>query len=182
RNLNFPQSQLEEKFRFLGDRVTTKALLERLAEQNIICLNTRGVALPDRGPRLSQKEAQLLEELTLQYHDAGFRPPSVNDIQTQATHNRQSIPQLIELAEAQGLLIRLSDSLLLHTEIEESLRLRLNKRYGNGAGFTVSELREELEISRKYAVPICEYLDRIGFTRRSGDLRVIIDTEKTPTV
>ena len=181
RNLNFPQSQLEEKFRFLGDRVTTKALLERLAAQNIICLNMRGVALPDRGPRLSQKEAQLLEELTLQYHDAGFRPPSVNDIQTQATHNRQSIPQLIELAEAQGLLIRLSDSLLLHTEIEESLRLRLNKRYGNGAGFTVSGLREELGISRKYAVPICEYLDRIGFTRRSGDLRVIIDTEKTPT-
>ena len=59
----------------------------------------------------------------------------------------------------------------------------VGKRYGeychwilteampDGAGLTLSEIRELLGTTRKYAVPICEYLDRIGFTSRDGDLR-----------
>jgi len=36
---------------------------------------------------------------------------------------------------------------------------------------TMSELRQELNTSRKYAIPILEYLDENGFTLRDGDLR-----------
>jgi selenocysteine-specific elongation factor len=37
----------------------------------------------------------------------------------------------------------------------------------------MAELRDLLQTSRKYAVPIAEYLDRIGWTERDGDLRSI---------
>jgi selenocysteine-specific elongation factor len=181
RDLHFPPSQLEAKFRFLGDRAMLKAVLAQLAVQNIICLTARGVALPHRGPQLSQKEAELFEQIVRQYREAGFRPPSVDEIQAETTHHRQTVPQLIELAEAQGRLVRLNDSLYLHTEVEEAIRSRLRTRFGSGEGFTVSGMREELDISRKYAVPICEYLDRAGFTQRDRDLRVIIETEEAPS-
>jgi selenocysteine-specific elongation factor len=39
-------------------------------------------------------------------------------------------------------------------------------------GLTVAEIRDLLGTTRKYAVPLCEYLDRVGVTRREGDLRV----------
>ena len=45
-----------------------------------------------------------------------------------------------------------------------------------GSGLTVSEIRELLATSRKYAVPLCEYFDRVGFTRREGDLRRLAAT------
>ncbi len=89
-------------------------------------------------------------------------------------HHQQSVPKLIELAAAQGTLIRLNDALYLHQDAEEQLRTHLASCYPEGAGFTVSAIRESLDVSRKYAVPICEYLDRIGFTRRDGDVRVIV--------
>jgi selenocysteine-specific elongation factor len=38
---------------------------------------------------------------------------------------------------------------------------------------TVAEIRDLLGTTRKYAVPFCEYLDRVGVTRREGDLRVL---------
>jgi len=38
---------------------------------------------------------------------------------------------------------------------------------------TISQIREILGTTRKYAVPLCEYLDNIGFTERQGDVRVI---------
>ena len=173
RCLDFPQNQIENKLRFLGDRATAKAVLTRLAENKTITLTARGIALPDRGPKLSTKETELFEQLTIKYREAGLRPPTVKEIQNEASHHRQNIPQLIQLAEAQGQLVRLNDTLLLHTDVEQKMRLELATRFENSNGFTVSGLREALDISRKYAVPICEYLDRVGFTRRDGDLRVI---------
>ena len=173
RSLNFPQNQIEDKLQFIGDRATAKAVLVRLAEENVISLTKGGIALPDRGPNLSAKETDLFKQLMRQYLEAGFRPPTTKDIQNTAAHHRQSIPQLIQLAEAQGHLVRLNESLLLHEEVEQNLRTHLSAEFGDGDGFTVSGLREALNISRKYAVPICEYLDRIGFTHRDGDIRVI---------
>lgn len=42
----------------------------------------------------------------------------------------------------------------------------------SGNAFTVSELREHLGTSRKYILPLVNYLDSQGFTRRAGDFRV----------
>ena len=44
-------------------------------------------------------------------------------------------------------------------------------------GVTIAQVREALDSSRKYVVPFVEYLDRIGFTRRIEDRRVLIETE-----
>jgi selenocysteine-specific elongation factor len=43
-----------------------------------------------------------------------------------------------------------------------------------GKGLTVAEIRDILGTTRKYAVPLCEYLDRVGVTKREGDLRVLV--------
>jgi len=40
-------------------------------------------------------------------------------------------------------------------------------------GATVAQIREALQSSRKFVVPFVEYLDRVGFTKRSGDLRTL---------
>ena len=47
----------------------------------------------------------------------------------------------------------------------------MTERLAGGATLTMSELRELLGTTRKYSVPIGEYLDRIGLTRREGDVR-----------
>ena len=44
----------------------------------------------------------------------------------------------------------------------------------SGSGLSMSEIRELLGTSRKYAVPLCEYWDKMQFTKRSGDLRLLI--------
>ena len=49
-----------------------------------------------------------------------------------------------------------------------------------GPGMTVAEIRDLLGTTRKYAVPLCEYLDRIGVTRREGDLRFLASPVPVP--
>ena len=62
----------------------------------------------------------------------------------------------------------------LHPEAEAGLRRRMCEALRErAAGMTMSEIRTVLGTSRKYALPMCEYLDRIGVTRRVGDVRVL---------
>ncbi len=53
------------------------------------------------------------------------------------------------------------------------MRERVAAKLAEGKGLTVAEIRDLLATTRKYAVPLCEYLDRIGVTRRDGDLRYL---------
>ena len=70
-------------------------------------------------------------------------------------------------------LTHLADGLYLHRDWEEALRRRIADALHGGRGMTVSEIRDTLGTTRKYAVPLCEYLDRIGVTRRREDLRIL---------
>jgi selenocysteine-specific elongation factor len=53
------------------------------------------------------------------------------------------------------------------------MRCTVSSALENGKGLTVAEIRDLLKTSRKYAVPFCEHLDKIGTTRREGDLRFL---------
>jgi selenocysteine-specific elongation factor len=53
------------------------------------------------------------------------------------------------------------------------MRQRVHDKLSGGPGATVAEIRDLLGTTRKYAVPLCEYLDRIGVTKREGDMRVL---------
>jgi selenocysteine-specific elongation factor len=74
---------------------------------------------------------------------------------------------------AEGYLARITDEIYLHADVEADMRRRVVERLQDGAGLTVAEIRDLLGTTRKYAVPLCEYLDRIGVTRRDGDLRFV---------
>src|SRR5262249_53684943 len=85
--------------------------------------------------------------------------------------NAASLNDLLELCVAEGQLVPVSDTIYLHAEAEEEMRRRVGAKLTPGTGLTVAEIRDLLGTTRKFAVPLCEYLDRIGLTRRDGDLR-----------
>jgi len=75
------------------------------------------------------------------------------------------------VAVAEGLLVRVTDDIYLHADVAADMRARLQGKMAGGTGATVAEIRDLLGTTRKYAIPLCEYLDRVGLTRRDGDLR-----------
>jgi len=154
-----------------GDEAVIEAVLERMAADRRIRLGERTVALVGHGPQLSDKKRQLLAEIVQRYRDAGFQPPTPAELQAQVTHNQAAVPELLALAAGQGQLVRVSPEFYLHAEWEQKLRQSIAERLAGGLGLTVSQIREILGTSRKYAVPLCEHLDRIGLTRRQGDVR-----------
>ena len=74
---------------------------------------------------------------------------------------------------AEGQLVKVAEDIYLHADAEAEMRRKVSERLAQGAGMTVAEIRDLLGTTRKYAVPLCEYLDRVGVTRREGDLRLL---------
>ena len=70
---------------------------------------------------------------------------------------------------ARGDLIDLGDGYLIHQQTLAVVKSELNDMLGSQDGATLSEIRQKLDTSRKYVVPLCEYLDKVEFTRRDGD-------------
>ena len=167
------RNQLANRFRYLGDNALFNTILDDLSRAKRIRLSERGVALVGQGPKLSQNERKLLAELIEMFRQAGIESPSVKQCQQQAAKNQQAVPQLIALAAADGDLVEVASGYHVHAEVDLQLKASLRERLADGKGATLSEIRELLNTTRKYAVPYCEYLDRTGFTKRDGDLRYL---------
>jgi selenocysteine-specific elongation factor len=129
------------------------------------------VALASFSPQLTPTQERLREQLLTAWHDAALKPPEPSELCKILSSDESELRQLIDLCTAQGTLVHLGGDIFLHQEVETMMRRQLQHELANSGRLTVSEIRDLLATNRKFAVPICEYLDRIGFTRRDGDLR-----------
>jgi len=165
--------QVAAAFQYLGDAALFDAILDHLRRAGRIRVTDRGLAVTGEGPKLSPNERKLLGELIEIYRQAGIQAPTVDECRKQSARNPQAVPQLIALAAADGELVEVAAGYYLHAEVDRQLKETLRERLSGSAGMTLSEIRELLNTTRKYAVPYCEYLDRTGFTRREGDVRFL---------
>jgi selenocysteine-specific elongation factor len=86
---------------------------------------------------------------------------------------RKRLQRLLTLATAQGDLVSIDGAIYLHADREAEMRRVVGDLIGKQGGATVAQIRETLQSSRKFVVPFVEYLDRIRFTKRDGDLRTL---------
>ena len=82
--------------------------------------------------------------------------------------------RMVKLLVRRNRLVRV-DTLLFHAEALESLKEDVRALKGTApAKVDVAAFKERYGITRKYAIPLLEYLDRERVTRRVGDSRVIL--------
>jgi selenocysteine-specific elongation factor len=170
--LTFPVHSVRSAFAWLGEPAVIDAVLKQLDDTGRIRRTPSGIALEGRGPKLTRAQQLLLSELIGWFRAAGISSSSLAELQERAGANRDAVGQLLAIAAGAGELVQVAPEYWLHAEVEARARSTVQSAFGQRP-FTVSQLREALATSRKYAVPLCEYWDRIGFTSRSGDMRTL---------
>jgi selenocysteine-specific elongation factor len=165
------QSQLD----YVGDDALVHASVDRLIKQRKLVGDLKRIGRADFKPKLSSNLRKLKDRVVLAYKEGKFTPPEPASFANQAGGNAASLRDLFDVCVADGDLVKITEEIYLHTEVEADMRHMLHEKLrGGGPGLTVAEIRDLLGTTRKYAVPLCEYLDRVGVTRREGDLRLLI--------
>jgi selenocysteine-specific elongation factor len=163
------QAQLD----YVGDDALVHATVERLLTARQLVGDQRRIGLAGFKPKLSTNLRKLKDRLVVAYHEAGFAPPEPASFANLAGGNAANLGDLFDVCVAEGHLAKVGGDLYLHAESEAKMRQLVTERLAAGGGLTVAEIRDLLGTTRKYAVPLCEYLDRIGVTQRQGDVRLL---------
>jgi selenocysteine-specific elongation factor len=165
--------RLVARLDYLGDEQLVQAIVQRLLAARKLTGDDRYVAVAGFVPKLSPAEQRLRDQVIAAFEAAGFQPPSLDELSKKAVARGDAVGQIVDLCVAEGHLAQITSDLFLHAKWESELRRRVVEALHERPGLAVSDIRDLLDITRKYALPFCEYLDRVGCTRREGDLRVL---------
>ena len=149
-----------------------------VSERDIVRASTHTLAL-------SESDADLRARLEQIYLEAALAAPTFDDALARAASavaggkaiTREHARKILQLLIDSGALVRVTGDLLLHRDalarLVETLReyaaLHEPERLIDVAAF-----KDLAQVSRKYAIPLLEYLDRSRITRRAGDRRLIL--------
>ena len=110
----------------------------------------------------------MLDEIT----DGCLTPPLAREFVQSLNQKLAEIEQLLDLSAEDGLIVKVGDGLFLTPASLDQARIQCAETLGAGDGATMAQLRDAWGVTRKYAVPLCEFFDAIGVTVRTGDLRI----------
>ncbi len=148
---------------FVFDAVLASAA-ELAAEGDRVRRRTHRVVLSEDEEQARRKIAQMFEQ-------AGLAVPAVSEVLANAGVDLARGQTILRMLLKERVLIRISEELTVHQSAMRDLKALLASK--KGESFTVSTFKEWTGVSRKYAVPLLEFLDREHATSRKGDLRVV---------
>jgi len=170
----FPREELRSRL-FSG--FTTRqlqSLLKVMEGDQVIKLNLQTVALPGFQTRFDSGQQEFFQQLETIYREQGFQPPGWDSVSRQVGLNEVQSREILQYCLHRGILVKVADDLYFHAgAIDAAKKLLLDFLEAKGE-ISVGEARNFLQTSRKYALPLLEYFDRVRITRRVGDKRVAV--------
>ena len=130
------------------------------------------VALATHKPRVTNQQAVTLQRIEQEFRKAAYQPQAPAEVLRTSGASLKDARSLLENLIKAGKLVRVSDELVFHAEIIAHIRTSLAAH--KGRRFSVPEFKQWTQVSRKYAIPLLEYLDHQRVTRREGDNRIVL--------
>ena len=171
--VNVPKSEFVQKLLPRGaDGAMINFLLQDLAREKIVSIAGDALDIPGRSKSLGGAEGELARMIESRFADGGLAPPPVSEIINERTQKARVIEGVIGFLVKQGTLVRLAEGIYVHRDALAAARERISARKGDT--IDVGQFKEYFGLSRKIAIPLLEWMDREGVTKRVGDTRKVL--------
>ncbi len=165
-----------EEFRsrvFAKDKaVLSETLLNRM-QQDGIALSGGNVHLKSFAVVLSSEQQACLEAVRAAFKAGGYKPPLVADIKAAACQSVQ-IDRIVDLLIEQNLLVRVEDAIIFDADVVVDAKRQVEQLIAQNGSLALADFRDAVGTSRKFAVALLEYFDRIHFTKKQDDVRQLV--------
>jgi selenocysteine-specific elongation factor len=150
------------------------AVLQMLVREKKLEAAGEIVHLPGRGVVMKDEEAESQKIIEHAFASAGLKVPALKDVLTGLKVDKARAQKIVTLLLRDRVLVKISEDLVFHRQALLDLRHRISAEKPKSPKIDVARFKEMTGVSRKYAIPLLEYLDREHVTRRVGDERVIL--------
>jgi selenocysteine-specific elongation factor len=171
--LNVPKSEFVQKLLPRNaDGAMINFLLQDLAREKIVAIAGDALDIPGRSKTLGGAEGELARMIESRFAEAGLAPPPVSELINERTQKARVIEGVIGFLVKQGTLVRLAEGIYVHRDALAAASERIAERRGDM--IDVGHFKEYFGLSRKIAIPLLEWMDREGVTKRVGDSRKVL--------
>jgi selenocysteine-specific elongation factor len=132
------------------------------------------VRLPGRGVVMKDEEAESKRVIEQAFANAGLKVPALKDVLAGLKVDKVRSQKIVTLLLRDRVLVKVSEDLVFHQAALLELRKQITGYKVKSRTIDVAQFKELTGVSRKYAIPLLEYLDRERVTKRVGDARQIL--------
>ncbi|HWF39331.1 MAG TPA: selenocysteine-specific translation elongation factor [Candidatus Acidoferrales bacterium] len=151
------------------------ASLGDLLKAGVLSVTGDLVQRTGRTMSLAPEEERAKQLIEREFEAAGLAVPSLAMVLAKLPVEAQRAQKILQILLREQVLVRVTAELIFHRAAVARLReLLAGYRKTKGAKLPVPAFKELTGVTRKYAIPLLEYLDRQQVTRRVGDERVIL--------
>jgi selenocysteine-specific elongation factor len=154
------------------------SLLKLMLLEGKIVERKHRFALPEHREAFSEEEENLLQSVESLYRNRPFNPPKFEEVAEQTRAAGEKVKKILQILMEQERLVRVENDLLFHSEAVEKARELLISFIKKEGQLESVKFKYLIDTTRKFAIPLLDYFDRIGLTRRAGYTRYL----KNPTV
>jgi len=141
---------------------------------NMLGVTSDLVHLPGRGVTMKDEETESRKLIEQAFASAGLKVPALKDVLAGLKIDRTRAQKIVTLLLREKILVKVSDDLVFHRSALDQMRSSLTLQKTKSAKINVAGFKDLTGVSRKYAIPLLEYLDRERVTKRVGDERIIL--------
>jgi selenocysteine-specific elongation factor len=151
-----------------------RAVLDHLVAERVLAIDHDLVRAFGRGVTLQGADEDARGRLTSRFRELGLQAPPPDEVAAAAGVDRAIARKIIQLLVREQALVKVNDSMIVDRVALQELIDAVRGRKQVSPRLGVGEFKELTGLSRKFAVPLLEYLDGQRITRRVGDERVIL--------
>ena len=169
-----PKEELRTKLSFDLDAKEYNLLLAALKEKEEIEEEDAQISLAGFDVELTEREEDIKEEIVTAFQREKYTPPELEELINSYDEQKQA-EEIANLIINEGELIKVAHQLYFSQQAVEDAKWELRDYLEQEERIDVGEFRDLLKSSRKYALPLLEYFDQVGVTKREGDQRRLTD-------
>lgn len=155
---------------FKGDAFD--AVLEHLREKGSVLIEGGEVSHPKAGAGAKLQERQTADELARILQTRGLTPPTIASLAQEQEISLQRAHRALGVLEESGKAKRIGEY-YFDTQAIAYARTIIESHIAEHGPSNAADLKEALGVTRKHAIPLLEYFDAQGVTRREGDVRLL---------
>jgi len=168
-----PFSDVRVEFLKESDAPTLKFILDELIGKGVLYRKEAEIGLVGRKARANPVADELRARVEGVFRSARFAAPLEDEVYSRLDLNLTLFKKTLDSLIRDGRLVRLAPKVTYHREALEAAREAVAGLIERHGSVTIAELRDRLNLSRKYAQAILEYFDKTGLTKRIEDRHVL---------
>ena len=151
-----------------------EAIVRNLVQEKEIEVAGDLIHLSGRSVVMKDEESESKKKIEDAFASAALKVPALHEVIAGLKIDKIRAQKIVTLLLRDKVLTKISEELVFHRSALEDLRKRIAAQKAKSSTIDVATFKELTGVSRKYAIPLLEYLDRERVTKRVGDARQIL--------